>query len=127
MERSTIQRKLIVDSIKSIGHATTKDIISSLSNSGYNVSIGTIYRNLDLLVNENILRRVSINFKEDYYELSEISTHNHFICEKCGKIIDIFNNNSSINEINGNKVISNTTTYYGICKECLENNKDYSN
>ena len=78
-------------------------------------------------MNENILRRVSINFKEDYYELSEISTHNHFICEKCGKIIDIFNNNSSINEINGNKVISNTTTYYGICKECLENNKDYSN
>ncbi len=126
MERFTIQRKLILEAVKNIGHATIKDIIEFLDEENIKLSIGTLYRNLDNLVNDNYLRRVSIDFKENYYEIASMEQHDHFVCRNCGKIIDVNPNNINLKEIDGNKIDFETTTYYGMCKDC-QNLKEIKN
>ena len=126
MERFTIQRKLILEAVKNIGHATIKDIIEFLDEENIKLSIGTLYRNLDNLVNDNYLRRVSIDFKENYYEIASMEQHDHFVCRNCGKIIDVNHNNINLKEIDGNKIDFETTTYYGMCKDC-QNPKEIKN
>ncbi len=126
MERFTIQRKLILEAVKNIGHATIKDIIEFLDEKNIKLSIGTLYRNLDNLVNDNYLRRVSIDFKENYYEIASMKQHDHFVCRNCGKIIDVNPNNINLKEIDGNKIDFETTTYYGMCKDC-QNLKEIKN
>ncbi|MBO8427833.1 MAG: transcriptional repressor [Firmicutes bacterium] len=126
MERFTIQRKLILEAVKNIGHATIKDIIEFLDEENIKLSIGTLYRNLDNLVNDNYLRRVSIDFKENYYEIASMEQHDHFVCRNCGKIIDVNHNNINLKEIDGNKIDFETTTYYGMCKDC-QNLKEIKN
>ena len=55
MERFTIQRKLILDAVSELGHARIKDISKYLEAESYNVSLATIYRNIDSLVNDDLL------------------------------------------------------------------------
>ena len=131
MERFTIQRKLILDAVSELGHARIKDISKYLEAKSYNVSLATIYRNVDSLVNDDLLKKVTLNLKEDYYEIkNEVASHTHdkynFICEKCGKIIDVapkFNDQKEYVDDLGNLVTSIAVTYYGICKDCKQKSK----
>ena len=121
MERFTIQRKIILDAVAHAGHARVKDIQEYVYSFGYSMSLATIYRNLDALVQEKMLTRISINLKDNYYEIGEQSPHSHFVCEKCHNIIDIpMDSESHIDYVDGNKVLTINTIYYGICKECLK-------
>ncbi|MCI6788557.1 MAG: transcriptional repressor [Mollicutes bacterium] len=124
MERFTIQRKLIFDATKALGHARVKDIADYLNRNSYSISLATIYRNVDSLVLDNLLKRVTLNLKDDYYEISAQPNHDHFICKKCGKIIDVEPTNLNFAPFTdkfGNEVEQITTTYYGTCSDCLKN------
>ena len=126
MERFTIQRKLILDAVSELGHARIKDISKYVEAEPYNVSLATIYRNIDSLVNDDLLKKVTLNLKEDYYEIKNQPNHDHFICEKCGKIIDVapkFNDQKEYVDDLGNLVTSIAVTYYGICKDCKQKSK----
>lgn len=123
MERITIQRKLIIEAIKELGHATVQDISSYLEKNSFKLSLATIYRNIDVLESENYIQKVAIDVKDNYYEITpkEVN-HDHFICKKCGKIIDIVveDNFKSFEDKDGNFYLDKHVTYYGICNSCKE-------
>lgn len=53
------------------------------------ISMGTVYRNLGYLSEHGYIRKITVPGKADSYE--KISpTHDHLICDKCGRIIDVF-------------------------------------
>ena len=57
------------------------------------------------------------------YELIPLNEeHSHFICEKCGKIIDVklSGDLKQTYDENGNFYLRKHVTYYGICKDCLK-------
>ncbi len=120
MERLTKQRKYIIEALKDLGHATFDDIEHYLSKNNLHLSLATLYRNISSLSKDGIIRKVDCSLPSIYYELKEdIRPHNHFICLKCHKIIDIENTNKYyyIDE-NDNEVFYQTTNSYGYCKEC---------
>ena len=87
--RVTKQRNLILDIVNnSKNHLSAEEIHKESLKAIKNISLGTVYRNLNNLVNENLIKK--IKFEEfDRYDQINIK-HNHMFCTKCHKIVDIF-------------------------------------
>ena len=117
--RSTRQRELILEIINnSYNHPCAYDIYLECQKEIPNISLGTVYRNLNTLVESNNIQKIKSIDNIDRYDKKTI--HSHFICTVCSKIIDI---NSKVNYseyIDGNKVLNCKVTYEGICKKCIE-------
>lgn len=79
----------------------------------------TIYRILNILINNNILEK-DINYDgEDYYVLK--NNHKHYIkCVKCNKTIKLDKCPIDIININDFKIINHNLKIEGICKKCRE-------
>jgi Fe2+ or Zn2+ uptake regulation protein len=52
------------------------------------VSLGTVYRNLEILASEGRIEAVPTPYGPTRYD-GNVSPHHHFICEGCGEIEDI--------------------------------------
>ncbi|MCS6990057.1 MAG: transcriptional repressor [Chloroherpetonaceae bacterium] len=52
------------------------------------VSLGTVYRNLNLLADEGLIQRVILDDGVMRYD-GKTRAHHHFICSKTGKIYDV--------------------------------------
>lgn len=124
MHRITQQRKSILEIINRLGHATLPEIQDNLIYKGKNIALSTIYRSLETLEKENVIRRIPSKYGQDFYEFYEQAKHDHFVCLKCGKIYDIHKKRTSVGflEKEGKYVQEVVTTYYGICNDCHEDN-----
>lgn len=115
--RNTKQRRLILNIINdSYEHLTAEEIYIKSKSIISNISLGTIYRNLNNLVSENEIIRLKID-NIDRFDAKRCK-HHHFICIKCKKIIDVNTNDLQIN-IGNNKVIDYDIKFTGICEDCL--------
>ena len=117
--RNTRQRELILEIINnSCNHPNAYDIYVECKKEIPNISLGTVYRNLNTLVDTNCIQKIKSTNNIDRYD--KMINHGHFICTICNKIIDI-NDKFNYNEyIGDNKVLNCKITYEGICKNCLE-------
>ena len=87
--RNTTQRNLILDIINnSCEHLTAEEVYEIARKSISNISLGTVYRNLNILVELQKIRKIKTFDGKDHYDKLHIK-HNHFICLKCNKIFDI--------------------------------------
>jgi len=84
--------------------------------------LSTIYRNLNDMIQKDIVSEVKIANKKDYFELKK-DKHVHLICQKCGKIEDFEIPTDEIAKQieaqTGDKVINDTLSFDVICKDCL--------
>lgn len=130
MQRETRQRKLIMDILKnSMDHPDALTVFRRAEDKKVKVSIGTVYRTLELLVKEG----KAIKF----YDASAIARydartefHHHLICKMCGKVQDLETSildsekiKREIEEKTPFKDIEYHLTIYGICEECLKKSR----
>jgi Fe2+ or Zn2+ uptake regulation protein len=73
---------------------------------------------LNNLVSDGMIKKIVID--EDNCRFDHIdSRHSHFICCKCGKIIDVFEDYFvNVKDIYGNIVNDYDIYFNGICKDC---------
>ncbi len=120
--KATPQRLCILNTLDSCGHATLEDIQKIISIKFPTLSLSTIYRNLNDMIQKEIVSEVKLVNKKDYFEIAK-DNHVHLICQKCGKIEDFEiktdNLSKKIEELTGDKVLSNTLSFDVICKDCL--------
>ena len=117
--RNTKQKDLILKIINNnYTHPNANEIYELARCELSNISLGTVYRILNSLVEQGKIRIIqSINNIHRYDNIN--SRHDHFICIKCGEIKDIEKmNNKEIRIINNNKVLDCDITYKGICRKC---------
>ncbi|MGE4319795.1 MAG: Fur family transcriptional regulator [Deferribacterales bacterium] len=86
----TPQRIFILEEIRKMGHAGIEDLHDKVKEVYSSVSLATIYKNIHILVDENILREVPVHGRKSVYEIN-IGDHVHMCCTKCGEITDIMN------------------------------------
>lgn len=86
-----------------------------------NISLGTVYRNLNLLSELGNIKKIIVPNGNDRFDKTIIN-HSHFHCIKCSKVLDIEVNLDSKNiEKNNNcKIISEDIVISGICQKCLK-------
>ena len=69
-------------------HPSAEMIYNDLKGDNPNLSLGTVYRNLKQLEEiGKIIRVTNVNNHERYDANCE--DHVHFVCERCGRVIDI--------------------------------------
>ena len=79
-------------------HPTADALYASIREEFPNISLGTVYRNLNLLVETGEIRKLTCGDGADHFD-GNTSDHYHFICSECGQIFDMeMNPLRSLNE-----------------------------
>lgn len=123
----SVQRDIVLDVLKSTKEHPTADTVYEMArNISPNISKGTVYRNLNQLVDNGMAIKVPAIFEKDRFD-ADTSRHSHLICEKCGAVIDFDDTKYKINiklaEINGALPKDFSLVYYGLCPKCNDKNK----
>ena len=115
--KNTKQRKIVLDIVNnSDSHLDAFGVYKLARMSIPNISLGTVYRNLESLENEGAIQVIMVDGVKHY---DKIIPHYHFICKKCLKIIDVFDLEiSKLKEYNGNSVDDYEIVLKGICVNC---------
>lgn len=128
MEKYSKQREEVFNGIKSAkNHPTAEEIYMLLKENNPNISRGTVYRNLNLLVDKGLIKKISISGMSDRFDYI-CNPHSHAVCEQCGKVFDFnFELNEealskTIKEQTDLEIFSNELTIYGICSNCKKAN-----
>jgi Fur family peroxide stress response transcriptional regulator len=121
IRRTTKQKWAILSYLQNTtSHPSAEKIYKDLFALYPKLSLSTVYRNISQLSEDGIIDRMSIKFDSDHYDANTIP-HNHFICEKCGEIIDTSLGTLTIENLDSlGKVNSFCVYFYGICKKCQQ-------
>ena len=122
--RFSYQRNIIYKSICDVDtHPTAADTFKMVQPQIKNISLGTIYRNLAQLVDENIILELNINGVSHYD--ANMKPHQHFICKKCGSIIDCQPQNrwnvDNLQKIDDFDIEEVIIIFSGLCQNCKPN------
>ncbi|MCP4581073.1 MAG: transcriptional repressor [candidate division Zixibacteria bacterium] len=126
--RMTIQRRIIIEELKQHNsHPTAEQLYHIVRESLPRISLGTIYRNLDFLSKNNIIRKLDIDKEQARYD-AVIKEHYHVRCIRCGKIGDIFNLpktdiEKEVGKLTDFVIVDYLPEFKGICPECINKTK----
>lgn len=132
-KRFTKQRQAILEILKNTSaHPDANWIFKKVSKKIPNISLGTVYRNLNILCEDDIIKELSFQPTVTRYE-AQMETHHHIICTNCLKIEDIeeigdCDVNTKLKETLLNNLEYSDITceilFKGLCKDCQKSNKN---
>lgn len=124
--KSSKQRDMILSYMKSIdGHVTAEEVYKNMKESGQDISLATIYRNLNILVEMNEIKKI-VHPVDGYQYDKTCKPHYHLHCIKCNRLIDLpelpydETYDRIIEQQVHMKIFSHTITAEGICSDCLK-------
>ncbi|MEN8907262.1 MAG: transcriptional repressor [Clostridiales bacterium] len=118
--RNSKQRDRVLEIVRDAKiHPTADWIYEKLKKEFPSLSMGNVYRNLNILVDQKKINKLHFGSTFDRFD-GNIDRHYHFICEKCKAIIDL---DLPIDEKLNDRVIkykanSHKIQFYGICDKC---------
>lgn len=126
--RMTKQRRIILDVLRSTtSHPTADWLYEKVKDKIPNISLGTVYRNLNILKEMNEI--MELNYGSTYSRFDgNPQNHYHFVCERCGRVFDIDEEvhremDRRVEEKTGFTVRYHRMEFYGTCREC-QNEKE---
>ena len=121
-KRYSKQRELIYQCLmETHEHPTAEMLYNWLKPENPSLSLGTVYRNLNLLADEGIITRMP--FPVARYD-ANTEPHPHFRCRKCGAVYDLedVEYDASLDEkigvLSGHQVDRHDLVFSGICTHC---------
>ena len=86
------------------------------------ISLATVYRNLHSLVEEGKIRSILLDEQGARFD-PETSPHDHFVCERCGRVVDLFLRRARQVDLSplakqGYVVTTHNLTVHGTCQVC---------
>lgn len=118
------QRALVLNTvINSYEHPTADMVYKEVKKDIPNISLGTVYRNLNLLVELGKIKRIVMPNGSDRFD-KIVSKHYHFCCNKCDRIFDITSNElkdlkKRITIDTGYRVYYYDVVFIGECSNCI--------
>lgn len=104
-------------------HPTADAIYTTIREEFPNISLGTVYRNLNLLVELGEAQKLTCGDGKDHFD-GDTSPHYHFVCRRCGAVSDL--SLAPMQEVTekaqadfGGQIDSHTIYFYGSCPNCL--------
>lgn len=121
--RYSRQRELIYEALKgSDQHPTAEMLYHQLKPENPSLSLGTIYRNLNLLTEEGRITRMP--FPVERYD-ADIRPHSHFRCDRCGSVFDLaLPYDTGLDEralqISEHQIAGHQMFFHGVCAHCKQ-------
>ncbi|NQT97389.1 MAG: transcriptional repressor [Candidatus Marinimicrobia bacterium] len=90
--RYTQQREAVwLELQSSDSHRDAENIYFALRQKSINISRATVYRTIEILVKNNLVRKLDLGDGKNRYESKwGLTHHDHLICTKCGRIEEFF-------------------------------------
>lgn len=128
--KMTFQRRVILKELfDSNKHMKAEELFKKVKNK--NIGLATVYRTLKILTDLNIIEEMNID-DINYYEMklySKKCLHIHMKCLKCGKIVDIDDEdliykylklNMEVEKKHEVEIKDTKLVFQGVCKSCKE-------
>ena len=122
------QRESIVNFLASrTDHPTAETIYQNIKKEFPNISLGTVYRNLEILSESGEIRKLEMAGSQRRFD-GTMENHFHVKCVKCDRVSDaelplVQEILDSLKELDGYEIVLSHLEFSGICPECRKNNK----
>ena len=110
-------------------HPTADTVYLHVKEEFPHISLGTVYRNLNLLADMGEITKIPTPDGGDRFD-GDIHPHYHVVCTSCGKVIDLMMNEEYIHTVNQEAakyfegtIDSHKLMFYGTCAKCHKNKK----
>lgn len=123
--RYSKQREAIKNYLLSTkSHPTAEAVYEQIQTEFPNISLGTVYRNLNFLVEHGEAVRLNVGDEFDHFD-GDTHPHNHFYCRECHQITDLEMDSIDHVDLIANAgfagIIEGHNIYFtGLCPSCLE-------
>ena len=127
--RYSKQREAILNYMKaSKEHPTAEMVYEKIRQDLPNLSLGTVYRNLTLLVELGELIIIRTTNQMQRFD-AKIDDHYHWQCKQCGMVEDLDmavheELNEEAQKVSGVKMNNHEMCFFGVCKICAQNKND---
>ena len=121
--RNTTQRRIILEEIRrSQRHPTAAELYGAVRDRLPHISLGTVYRNLELLTDAGEIRKLGGPGQESRFD-GITDTHYHLRCRMCGRIEDAVGSlamqvHGEIDNRSGWLLSEPRVEFEGICPDC---------
>jgi Fur family peroxide stress response transcriptional regulator len=119
--KATPQRLAMTDIIHLNGHVNIEFLYEKMLKKFDSISLATIYKNINLMLENSFVQEVKIPHSKSVYELTK-EEHSHLVCENCSSVEDIAINLDSVldktNKITEFDIVNASIVFNGRCKEC---------
>ena len=119
--KATPQRLEITNTLYTNGHISIEKLYDVMLKKFSSISLATIYKNINLMLEASFIQEVKIPNKKSVYELTK-ETHSHIVCDSCGEIMDIELDLASIMsnaaQSSNYKINKSDLILSGTCKNC---------
>jgi Fe2+ or Zn2+ uptake regulation protein len=113
----------VLETVKTQGHLSAQDIYEKIRRTHPEISVATVYRNLNILLEAGLVQVVGHTSQKEIYD-ARTDCHAHFICRGCGRIFDIedLDHSPVLARLAaaGHHVTESKSTFYGLCAHCIE-------
>src|SRR5215813_1795058 len=122
-KRLTRQLTAVYEALQSDhSHPNADEIYQRVRRTLPRISLGTVYRNLQRLVEEGKIRMFLLDERVTRYD-PMIVEHDHFICQRCGRVEDVLlERNRQVNLAplvnKGFTITAHSLAIHGLCQKC---------
>jgi Fur family ferric uptake transcriptional regulator len=121
--RISRQRRIILEELQKVkSHPSAQEIYDMVRRRLPRVSLGTVYRNLEILAESGLIRKLESSGAQRRFD-SEMGKHYHVRCLRCDRIVDLpfkplgslENNFSGLTDY---LIMGYRLEFVGLCPEC---------
>lgn len=122
--RITPQREMIIEAVAHAGHhINAEEIFNHIQQHSHAVNIATVYRTLDLLVEQGLASQIDLGEGRVIYATLQHGPHIHLVCKHCGRVIDADQDMLSVlnRQLQAEYHFAadlNHISMIGLCKDC---------
>ncbi len=126
--RMTRQRRVILDELRRVDtHPTADELYALVRRVLPRISLGTVYRNLEILAERGLIRRLDGAGGKRRYD-GDVGHHYHVRCERCGRMGDVHMEPIAIDKRAARRASAYRITgirleLAGICPKCRAGSK----
>lgn len=103
-------------------HPTAEYVYEYLKPQNPSLSLGTVYRNLGILAEQGLVRKIESQGAADRFD-GNMDPHSHIQCRECGRLEDVFlpydkQMDVKAQEVTGFQIKEHAITFLGVCPQC---------
>ncbi len=128
VRRKSRQRERIYEFMQSrMDHPTAHSVYEALKKEMPSISLGNVYRNINILVEEGRITRREFGDGIDHYDAIQ-GLHYHFICDTCKTVTDFPMQPQDLimkkaRGMSKHRISGHTIQFFGTCDTCRKRKK----
>ena len=122
-KRKSRQRRVILEELRKVTtHPTAVELCELVRPRVPKISLGTVYRNLELLAKANLIQKLDMQGTEARFD-GNPDRHHHVRCVECGRVDDVDDLpvepvQYEQQDLSGYEIVGHRFEFMGICPEC---------